>query len=515
MRHPLLCVTVAASTVEELRRKRDAADGADMVELRLDHLDVPNGPAALDGRRRPAIVTCRPTWEGGRFDGSEDDRQKILEAAMTAGAEFVDVEAAAAFAPEIIRMRRGRGVLLSAHLYGEAPTDLQARAAAMRSTGAEVIKIAIEGHGVSDMLPLFALAGASSRDEDTGHVLIAMGTPGLPSRVLAARLGNRWTYAGNAVAPGQIPAARLLDEFNFRRVTLDAALYGVVGNPVGHSRSPVMHNAGFAAMGMNAVYVPFEAASAEDFVRCARGLGISGASITAPFKVALMSHVDRVEPLASRVGAINTIVVRDGCWIGANTDVHGFLAPLSGRIGLKGTRAAVLGAGGAARGVAIALADRGAAVTICARKKEAAREIAELVGGRVGTFPPTAGSWDVLINATPAGTGPDGVNPIADTPLDGEMVFDLVYAPLETRLLADARAAGCLTIGGLEMLVAQAERQFELWTSHKPPPGLFARAAGVRPGSDEGQTAVRPGSDQGQTGVRPPGDRSPVPHRRR
>ena len=485
MRHPLLCATVAASTVEELRRNRDAADGADLVELRLDHLDTPDGAAALDGRRRPAIVTCRPTWEGGRFDGTEEERRRVLEKAMAAGAEFVDIEAAAAFAPEIIRMRRGRGVVLSAHLYGEAPTDLQARAAAMRSTGAEVIKIAIEAHHVSDVLPLFSLADRYPSPDGTGHVLIAMGTPGIPSRVLAARLGNRWTYAGDAVAPGQLPAARLLNEFHFRHLAPDAALYGVVGNPVGHSRSPAMHNAGFAAMGMNAVYVPFEASSAEDFVGVARELGISGASITAPFKVALMSHVDRVEELAKRVGAINTIVVRDGCWIGANTDVHGFLAPLAGRIGLKGTRAAVLGAGGAARGVAIALADRGAAVTICARKEEAAHEIADLVGGKAGSFPPRAGTWDILINATPAGTGPDGVNPIAGTPLDGEMVFDLVYTPTETALLADARAAGCLTIGGIEMLIAQAERQFELWTGHKPPDGLFARAAGATPASSE------------------------------
>ena len=504
MRHPLLCATVAAGTVEELRRKRDAADSADLVELRLDHLDVPDSRAALDGRRRPVIVTCRPTWEGGRFDGSEEQRRTILEAAVAAGAEFVDVEAAAAFAPEIIRMRRGRGVVLSAHLYGEAPIDLQARAAAMRSTGAEVIKIAIEARAVSDILPLVALADAPASHLGVEHVLIAMGTPGIPSRVLAARLRNRWTYVGDGVAPGQLPAARLLEEFHFRRIMPDAALYGVVGRPIGHSRSPAMHNAGFAALGMNAVYVPLEAASAEDFVRFARAFGVSGVSITAPFKVALMSHVDRVEPLASRVGAINTIVVRDGRWIGANTDVDGFLAPLAGRIGLKGTRAAVLGAGGAARGVAIALADRGAAVTVCARRKDAAREIAELVGGTIGSFPPRGGSWDILVNATPAGTGPDGVNPIAGAPLDGEMVFDLVYTPAETRLLADARAAGCLTIGGLEMLVAQAERQFELWTGQKPPAGLFARAAGVRPGSDPGQTGGRPGSDRGQAGVRPP-----------
>jgi len=487
MREPLVCVSVAAQTVEELRRKRDAADGADLVELRLDHLDRPDGAAAIEGRRRPVLVTCRASWEEGHFRGSEEERRRVLESAVAAGAEFVDVEAAAPFAADIMRLRRGRGVVLSAHVYGEVPPDLRQRVAAMRSTGAEVIKIAVEARSLSDLLPLFAVAEESGRGGESGHVLIAMGDAGVPSRILAARLANRWTYAGDGVAPGQFPAAKLLHEYHFRRISHEAALYGVVGNPVGHSRSPVMHNAGFAALGLNAVYLPFHAADADDFVRFARATGISGVSITAPFKVALMSHVDEVEPLARRVGAINTIVVRGGRWIGANTDVHGFLAPLQGRIAVKGTRASILGAGGAARGVAVALADQGAAVTVCARRPGAARVIADLVGGRVGTFPPKPGSWDVLINATPAGTGAAGENPIAGAPLDGEMVFDLVYAPAETRLLADARAAGCLTIGGLEMLVAQAERQFELWTGQKPPKDLFHQvAANAQPAAQAG-----------------------------
>ena len=477
MREPLVCVAVAARTVEELRRQRDAADGADLVELRLDHLERPDGPAAIEGRRRPVVVTCRAAWEGGLFNGSEEERRQILEAALAAGAEFVDIEAAASFAPDIMRLRRGRGVVLSSHVYGPAPADLRERAAAMRSTGAEVIKIAVEARDLGDMLPLFALADETRQDGPSGHVLVAMGDPGTPSRILAGRLGNRWTYAGSGVAPGQFTADRLINEFQFRRIATDAAVYGVVGKPISHSRSPAMHNAGFAAVGINAVYVPLEAGSAEDFVRFARALGVSGASITAPYKVALMSHVDEVDPLARRVGAINTIVVRNGRWFGANTDVDGFLAPLQGRIAVKGTRASILGAGGAARGVAIALGDQGAAVTVCARKPDEARPIADLVGGHVGSFPPKPGSWDVLINATSAGTGAAGENPIAGTDLDGEMVFDLVYSPAETRLLKDARAAGCLTIGGLEMLVAQAERQFELWTGQRPPVGLFDRAA--------------------------------------
>jgi 3-dehydroquinate dehydratase/shikimate dehydrogenase len=466
--------------MDEIRRNRDSAEGADIVEMRLDTVDRPDAAGALEGRRRPVIVTCRASWEGGYFGGAEDERRAILERAIALGAEFVDVEARAAFAPDLIRSRRGRGVILSSHYFDGMPSDLPGRWRALKSSGAEVAKIAVTVNSLSETLQVMGLADGSAgdaRDSAIGHVLIAMGEPGFASRVLASKLRNRWTYTGQGVAPGQFSTSRLLKEFRFRELRADAATYGVVGNPVAHSLSPVMHNAGFGHFGLNAVYLPLEASDAQDFVRFARTIGLAGASITAPFKVALMDKVDELEPLARRVGAINTLIIRNGKWCGANTDVHGFSAPLSGRIGMKGVRASILGAGGAARAVAVALADMGAAVTVCARRLDAAREIAELAGGTVGHFPPRAGSWDVLVNTIPAGRDAATESPIADAPLDGEIVFDLVYAPANTRLLQDARASGCMTIGGLEMLVAQAERQFERWTGQTPPAGLFQRAA--------------------------------------
>jgi 3-dehydroquinate dehydratase / shikimate dehydrogenase len=480
MRQPQLCVTVTGRTMEELRRARDAAAGADLVELRLDTVDRPDVCGALEGRRRPVVVTCRAAWEGGFFKGSEEERQQILADAMNAGAEFVDVEARAEFIPSLLRIRRGRGVVLSAHEYGAVPGDLLQRAVAMRATGAEIVKIAVNARRLADNLLLFDLASRPELADDEGeerqgHVLIAMGESGVPSRILAARLRNRWTYAGDAVAPGQMPASRMLQEFQFRKITPSTALYGVVGNPISHSLSPVMHNAGFAALGLDAVYLPLQAADADDFVAFAKHTGLRGASITAPFKVALLSHVDEVQPLAERVGAINTIVVRDGRWIGANTDVHGFIAPLAGRMALKGTRTAVLGAGGAARAVAVALLGQGAAVTICARREDAAREVAEATGASVGAFPAKPGTWDVLVNTIPCRDAAEP-SPMHGVPLDGEIVFDLVYAPAETALLAQAKADGCMTIGGIEMLVAQAEKQFELWTGQRPPSGLFHTA---------------------------------------
>ena len=494
MRKPLLCVTVTGRTMEELRRARDAAAFADMVEVRLDTVDRPDAIAAIEGRRRPVLVTCRASWEGGHFQGSEEERERLLSDAQSAGAEFVDVEARAEFVSTITRRRRGRGIVLSLHAFGEPPSDLLERARAMRSTGAEIVKIAIDAQRLGDVLPLMDLASHPDfidPDGMNGHVLLAMGQAGVPTRVLAARLGNRWTYAGDGVAPGQIPAARLLGEFGFRRIKPDATLYGVVGNPIAHSLSPVMHNAGFKALGLNAIYVPLQARDVDDFVAFARDTRMAGASITAPFKVGMLTNVDETDEMAKRVGAVNTLVVRDGRWIGANTDVDGFLAPLAGRMALKGTRATVLGAGGAARAVAVALGSQGAGVTICARQASAAREVAALAGGAAGAWPPRPGSWDVLVNATSSGSRGPVDDPMDGVPLDGEIVFDLVYAPARTPLLERARKEGCLTIGGIEMLVAQAERQFELWTGYRPPAGLFRAAAAAATGDDHVATTGR------------------------
>ena len=492
MREPRICAVATGRTADEMRLAREATPEADMVELRLDFMERPDVAGVLEGRTKPVIATCRARWEGGHFSGSEPERRQILESALAHGVEYVDVEAAASFTPDLVRSTGGRRIVVSEHQFDSAPSDVAARFAALEATGAEVAKLAFRAGSLEDMLPLFDCSAsqrersasqrelpASHRENGNGRVVIAMGPAGLPSRILAARLGSLWTYVGDQVAPGQVSLTRLLEDFQFRRIAADAALYGVVGNPIVHSRSPIMHNAGFAALGLNATYVPLEARDAADFVRFARETGLRGASITTPFKVSLLPYFDEIEPLAHRVGAVNTLIVRDGKWIGANTDVEGFLAPLRNRIALAGARAVVLGSGGAARAVAVALADRGAHVTVCARRAEAARTIAALVNGEAGEFPPPPRSWDLLVNATTVGSTANPGNPLEDARPDGKIVYDLVYTPADTLLLKSARAAGCQTIGGIDMLIAQAERQFELWVGQRPPDALFRRASGL------------------------------------
>lgn len=471
-----LCATVTGVTTDELRARRDAASAADMVELRLDYAQELDIAGVLSDRRCPVVVTCRPSWEGGHFKGSEEERRRLLSEALRLGADFVDVEWRAGF-DELVTAESGRRIVVSAHDFEETPNDLDDQFRAMRGTGAKVVKIAVQTGALTDLVTLRDLSDRH-RSPSAGHVLIGMGPAGIPSRVLPDRFGSCWTYAGDGVAPGQLGLSQMLDEFRVRDVTKDAELFGILGAPLAHSLSPVMHNAGFRQIGRDAVYVPFEAADVEDFERFATAFDVQGASVTAPYKEAVMSKVATTDELSDRVGAVNTLSLRSSGWHAINTDVPGFLAPLQGRIRLQGCRAAVLGAGGAARGVVTALSDEGALVTVCARNEERAVAVANLVHGKTAPMPPQPGTWDLLVNTTPIGTHPEAdISPMENVEFGGTLVYDLVYNPSVTRLLSDATAAGCSTIGGLDMLVAQAERQFSWWTGLVPGADTFRNAA--------------------------------------
>jgi 3-dehydroquinate dehydratase/shikimate dehydrogenase len=327
------------------------------------------------------------------------------------------------------------------------------------------------------LAPLAALGrGAPGRT-----VILAMGEAGIASRVLAAHMGARWTYAGDAVAPGQLSLPRMRDEFRVPSITAATRVFGVLGRPVGHSVSPAMHNAAFAAAGLDAVYVPLAAESFEDFAAFADAFAVEGVSVTAPFKLEARRAATVSDSRTASIGAVNTLRRASSGWEGLNTDVDGFMAPLAGR-DLRGRRAAVLGAGGAARSVVVALTSAGAAATVHARRLEAARALADATGTAAGPWPPSEDSWDLLVNTTPIGTAPD----IAASPLrlsgrlDGRLVYDLVYNPTETALLRQAGALGAQCLGGLAMLAAQAAAQFAWWTGRTPPDGLMAGAASAR-----------------------------------
>ena len=476
MRPARLCVTVTADTMAELRARRDAVQDADLLELRLDTVRDPSVAGALAGRRRPVIVTCRPRWEGGYFAGTESERHAILAEALTLGAEYVDIEWRAGFT-DLLAQTGGQRVILSLHDFTGVPPDLAATVHAMRGSGAEIVKVAVTATKLTDNLELLALGNRAG----SPLIVIAMGEAGLPTRVLASRFGSCWAYSGDGVAPGQIPAARLRDEFGFRRIGARTAIYGVLGKPVGHSVSPAMHNAAFRQSRVDAVYLPLAADSFDDFVAFADRIGLEGASVTAPFKVEAFERADECDAVSRRIQSVNTLR-RDGTrWLGCNTDVVGFLRPIERTQPLPGVRATVIGAGGAARSVALALSSAGARVSVSARRRAQAEAVSQLTGADLGTWPPAPGSWDVLVNATPVGTYP-GVDamPIPGPLPPAGLVYDLVYNPPKTRLLIEAERAGCRVIGGLDMLIAQAQAQFEWWTGARPADGAMREAATKR-----------------------------------
>ncbi len=478
MKPAKLCAVVTARTMAELRTRRDQVEGADIVELRLDTVDDPSAAAALAGRKMPVIITCRHRSQGGHFKGSEDERRSILSDALALGAEYVDLEWRESCA-SLMEQTGGRRVILSHHDFNGVPADLEALSREMLSSGPEMVKLAVTAHSLSDTLRLRAIG----RNTRVPVLLIAMGEAGIASRVLASWMGSAWTYAGDGVAPGQVSQQRLQDEFGFRRIGARTAIYGVLGRPISHSVSPAMHNAAFRALNLDAVYLPLAAADFADFKRFADAVQLSGASVTAPFKVDAFETADECDPVSRRIQSVNTLRNEGRRWLGCNTDVDGFLSPLQSAMRLPGARATVLGAGGAARSVSVALASAGVRVTIAARRLEQATSVAALTGADVSAWPPHPASWDLLVNATPVGTKPNvDVSPLpSDYPFhSGMTVYDLVYNPPYTRLLEDADRARCRIIGGLDMLIAQAQAQFEWWTGRRPGHRVMREAAEAR-----------------------------------
>jgi len=277
-----------------------------------------------------------------------------------------------------------------------------------------------------------------------------------------------------------LPARQMIDDYAYSRVTQSTRIFGVVSTNAVHSFSPMMHNAALQAAGIDAVYVPLPVEDFADFLAFADAMGIEGVSVTIPFKLDALAAAQSSDALTQQVGAANTLRRAGGAWEATNTDVEGFLHPLSSGWGqpLNDVRASVLGAGGAARAVIVALASQGARVTVHARRSEQAQRLAAGFNVAAAAYPPEPGSWDLLVNCTPlGGAARRSESPIPADRLTGRFVYDLTYGPGEATLIRDARAAGLATLDGLAMLVAQAERQFEWWTGRKPEPGVMDAAA--------------------------------------
>jgi len=491
----MICVPLTGKTTEAMLAgaARAAKLGADLVEFRLDYLASPDVAKLVQGKELPAIFTCRPKREGGLFEGDETRRIGVLQQAMDLGAEYVDVEL-----DSVAKIRRaGRTrLIVSVHDLEGTPGDLGGLYRKISACGPDIVKIATTAKDISDNLGLFEVL----RRADRPTIALAMGERGVVSRILAGKFGGFLTFAAlepeKTSAAGQLTVEELTGLYRYPEMNAATELYGVIAKPVGHSMSPLIHNAAFAHCGMNRVYLPFLVDDVTGFIARFRGLAVKGFSVTIPHKERAMDSADEVDELTRRIGALNTLVERGGRLVGRNTDCSAATGAMERALGglkgavspLAGKRAAVVGARGTARAVAFGLVNAGARVRIYNRTTTRARALAAELAS---TFPDRPRcEWspldelaglsdaDVIVNTTPVGMHPrvDETVVPADVLRKGMLVFDAVYNPVETRLIREARERGCVTVTGLEMFVGQAAEQFELFTGEKPPVEVMREA---------------------------------------
>lgn len=487
----------AATLVEACSQAR--REGATAVEVRLDTCadrgaDLNALVDAFPGLDLPVLATLRHASEGGTWSGQAGERRALYERADAAGARWVDVELAQ---DDGWRPTRA-GLVLSHHDFTGMGSDQDSIIARMHAAGAAVAKIALTPADADDL----AIIARIYRHAQGPCCAIAMGETGLPSRLLAGCWGAAFTFGRLSTAPGSAPGQPLVEDlarrYRIGRQGRNTRIFGVIGKPIGHSLSPLIHNAAITAHDLDAVYVPF---LVQDPVRFWKACGrfIDGLSITIPHKHDLIPLMDSLEPLVERIGAMNTIW-RDaeGRTVGANTDAVAAMTCVEGQAGtLRGRKVTLLGAGGVSRAIAFALADRGAQVTIANRNPDRAATLAAEVGCRnVGYAEAANQSYDVLINGTSVGMeAPDDTPWPTPAHRREAVVFDTVYVPLETRLIKEAQLAGAATVCGLSMFIGQAAEQYRRFFGRAAPTELMHRVALERLEAKQRTALRKPGTE--------------------
>jgi 3-dehydroquinate dehydratase/shikimate dehydrogenase len=488
---PTICIALGFPDVETLlAHARDEYNaGERFFEFRLDYLPEPErGVAAL--RRFLArhsecvlLATCRRRQNQGRFTGSVEEQIRILMAAREAGARAVDVEIESAenCVEKLPALRTGGQLLLSYHNFGGTPPRLEAVLNRMARIPADGYKIVTTARKPSDNARVLGLARSNPK---VPMILLAMGEAGFPTRVLSTAQGGLYTYAApntaEGTASGQISARQLRSLYRVGKFSRDARMYGVIGDPVAHSISPHVHNRAFQARRLDAVYMPFlvNAGRLKDFFALATKLPLAGFSVTIPHKQKIMRYLDQVDPVARRIGAVNTVWRKAGKWRGTNTDAPGVTVPLEKHLRLAKSSVLVVGNGGAARSAAFALAAAGAKLAITGRNPDRVRALAAACGGEpLSREQAEAGNFDALVHATPLGMTPQADRCFFNDRIPARLVLDMVYTPMETVLLRKAKEQRAEVIFGLEMFLEQAARQFEIWTGESAPRAVMERAA--------------------------------------
>jgi 3-dehydroquinate dehydratase / shikimate dehydrogenase len=481
-RLPRVCVAIVGEDASNIiERAEPLVRDNPFMEFRLDYLSNPAGGLPklkhfLDMHPEATVIaTCRRAVNGGKFKGSAASQLEILTKAASAGFQLVDIELQSVEilkAAALAELKDRVGVILSFHDF-KGTRKLEGTFADMKQFPADFYKVVSTATTLYDNVHMMKFLQAHSAQFEM--VGLSMGEQGIISRVLGVRAGSIFTFGsatrGEETAPGQATAAELRDIYRIEMVDAATQVYGVAGDPIAHSMSPIMMNTAFRRETVNAVYLALHAKTLKDLLACTNDIPIRGLSVTMPYKTTIIDALSNSDPLTRQIGACNTVVRgQDGKLYGFNTDVGGIVAPLEQRLNLQGAKVLLVGAGGVARAAAFGLKNKGAEVFITNRTTEKAQALARQAKAKyIKKTELIKSTFDVIINATPLGMGANRQSPLDEKELNTKFLFDLVYVPAETRLVKMARTRDIEIIPGLEMFVQQGARQFEIWTG-KPAP---------------------------------------------
>jgi 3-dehydroquinate dehydratase / shikimate dehydrogenase len=477
-----ICVAIIGASASEMIEKATAVQKENpFLEFRLDYLDKPLAALPkfkqffLDNTAVTAIATCRRKEGGGKFSGSASAELDILCKAAEAGFHLVDLELEAAETlkkNDLQKLRETGVALIISHHDFSATKDLDGIYQRIEPFAPDFAKIVPTAKALVDNVTLIRFL---ERMSDHANIIgFCMGDAGVISRVLGVRAGSAFTFAaatpGEETAPGQIAARTLIETYRIDQVDAATKVYGVAGNPIKSSLSPIMMNTAFRRETVNAVYLALQTNKMADLLKLVHEIPVQGVSITMPLKQDVIPHLEQTDPLSAKIGAVNTLRMLDGKLYGFNTDVPGIVGPLEKRMQIRGAKILVLGAGGAARAAVFGLKDKGAEVFVLNRTAETAQKLARQAGAKTVKKEALAKTpFDVIINATPVGMAGNKTPSIIEGEINAKLVFDLVYNPLETPLIHQARKQGIPFITGIEMFIQQGARQFEIFTG-KPAP---------------------------------------------
>lgn len=473
----MICVSIARGRHRHMiaEHRHLVEQGAKLVELRLDYINGEvNLKRLLNDRPSPVVITCRRERDGGRWSRSEEARLMLLRTAIAEGVEYVDLEDdIAGSIPRFGKTKR----IVSMHDFRKTPDELESIHARLSELSPDIVKLATMANQPHDNLRMLQLV----RGSRVPTVGICMGDMGTPSRILAGRFGAPFSFATfhheRTLAPGQLSFQQMCEIYHYDQIGPQTQVFGVIGDPIGQSLSPLVHNVALRRAGLDAVYVPFRVPREHlhQFLDDAQAYGIRGLSVTIPHKEAVVRRLKTADTPTQGIGAANTLVFGPEGIAGYNTDQPAAVESLRQAVmahegnpaRLGSMTALVLGAGGAAMAIAHGLLRFGVDVHLAGRSTERTKLIADRLKCRmIDWIARHSVNPDILVNCTPVGMHPN----VDATPYDRHhlrssmIVFDTVYNPENTLLVKEARSQGCTVVTGVDMFVRQAQLQFELFT---------------------------------------------------